>query len=145
MIDEGFLVTVDYGYPAADYYSEERDRGTLLCYHRHQMSENPYENIGRQDITAHVNFSSLGKWGEALGLRCLGFTRQGVYLVSLGIDEVISELYGDSPDYINEVAKIKGLIMPVGMGDTHKVMVQRKGSGEPALRGFEIKNQLSSL
>jgi SAM-dependent MidA family methyltransferase len=145
MLSEGFVVTVDYGYPAHEYYSEERTRGTLLCYHRHKTGEDPYENIGKQDITAHVNFSSLKKWGEELGLKGLGFARQGVFLVSLGIDKAISELYGGSPDYLAEVAKIKGLIMPGGMGDTHKVMVQHKGGGSPALRGFAMKNQLKSL
>lgn len=136
---EGFLLTIDYGYPAWEYYSEERSRGTLLCYHRHRLSENPYDNIGRQDITAHVNFSALRKWGEEAGLRGIGFCRQGPYLVSLGIDEMMA-----GADVL-EIAKIKGLIMPGTMGETHKVMLQYKGKGELEPRGFRLKNQLKSL
>ncbi len=141
---EGFILTIDYGYPAWGYYSEERSRGTLLCYHGHQVNENPYQNVGEQDITAHVNFSALKKWGEEAGLKTLGFCPQGTYLVSLGIDEVISELYGGSPDAF-EIAKIKGLLLPEGMGESHKVMVQYKGSGNPELRGFSLRNQVGKL
>lgn len=143
-LSEGFILTIDYGYPAQDYYSEDRNRGTLLCYYQHQINENPYQNIGEQDLTAHVNFSSLKKWGYELGLKSLGFCSQGTYLVSLGIGEIIKELYGDSPD-VFDVAKIKGLIMPQGMGESHKVMIQYKGKTEPGLRGFSFRNQLKYL
>jgi SAM-dependent MidA family methyltransferase len=143
-LSEGFILTIDYGYPAQDYYSEDRNRGTLLCYYHHQINENPYQNIGEQDLTAHVNFSSLKKWGDELGLKTIGFCPQGTYLVSLGIDEVIKEIYGDSPDFF-EIAKIKGLILPQGMGESHKVMIQYKGKDEPELRGFSFRNQLKYL
>jgi SAM-dependent MidA family methyltransferase len=145
ILSKGFILTIDYGYPAQEYYSEERNRGTLLCYYHHQVNENPYQNIGVQDITAHVNFSSVKKWGEEFGLKTLGFCNQGTFFVSLGIDEVMSELYTNSSDYLFEIAKIKRLILPGTIGETHKVMVQYKGTDNPILRGFEIKNQKDRL
>ncbi len=144
-LSEGFILTVDYGYTAADYYSEERNRGTLLCYYRHQVSENPYINIGSQDMTAHVNISSVKKWGEEFGFETLGFCQQGTFLISLGIDEIIQELYMNSGDYLFEVAKIKRLIFPGTLGETHKVMIQYKGKDDPKLRGFAMKNQQDRL
>lgn len=141
----GFILTIDYGYPVQDYYSEERNRGTLLCYYRHQVNENPYVNIGSQDITAHVNFSSVEKWGEELGFKTLGFCRQGTFLISLGIDEIIQELFATSKDYLFEVAKIKRLIFPGTLGETHNVMIQYKGKGAPILKGFSMKNQKDRL
>lgn len=140
----GFILTVDYGYETADYYGEERSRGTLLCYHRHQVCEDPYRDIGGQDITAHVNFSSLKRWGNDAGLKTVGFCPQGTYLVSLGIDTMITELFGDAPDPF-AIAKIKGLILPQGMGESHKVMVQYKGGGDPQLRGFSLRNAAGRL
>ena len=104
-----------------------------------------YQNIGEQDITAHVNFSSVKKWGEELGFKTLGFCQQGTFLIALGIDEIMRELYETSPDYLFEVAKIKRLIFPGTMGETHKVIVQYKGNGYPKLRGFSIKNQADKL
>ncbi|MBI5055551.1 MAG: SAM-dependent methyltransferase [Nitrospirae bacterium] len=145
VLSNGFLLTIDYGYSTKEYYSEERTKGTLLCYHKHQVNENPYQNVGEQDITAHVNFSSLKKWGEALGLKTTGYCQQGIFLIASGIDEVITELYADSPDYEFETAKIKGLIFPQGMGETHNVMVQYKGEGSPELRGFSIRDQKENI
>ncbi len=145
ILTEGFILTIDYGYPAWNYYSEDRNRGTLLCYCKHQVFEDPYKNIGAQDITAHVNFSSVRKWGKELGFETLGFCQQGTFLISLGIDEMINELYGNSPDYLFEVAKIKRLIFPGTIGETHKVMIQYKGNANPKPRGFSIKNQKDKL
>ncbi len=143
-LESGFVLTIDYGYPADDYYSRERSRGTFLCYHEHQINENPYINVGEQDMTAHVNFSSVKKWGEDFGLRTLGFAPQGTYLISLGIDEVLADmpqLVGDAFD----PAKIKGLLLPEGMGESHKVMVQYKGEGDIRLRGFQLRNRVKYL
>lgn len=145
ILKRGFLLTIDYGYSSKEYYNEERTRGTLLCYYKHQISENPYEHIGKQDITAHVNFSSLSLWGKKLGLKTIGYCPQGTFLVASGIDEIITELYGNSPDYQFIVTGIKGLILPQGVGETHKVMIQYKGEGWPELSGFSITNHLGHL
>lgn len=144
-LTEGFIITIDYGYSAEEYYSEARDGGTLLCYYRHRTNENPYQNIGTQDITAHVNFSALKKWGESSGLKTVGYTSQGAYLVSMGIDEIITEKYLGKEDYEFEIAKIKGLIFPPGMGESHNVMAQYKGAGNVALRGFSMRNRVHML
>jgi SAM-dependent MidA family methyltransferase len=144
-LKEGFVLTIDYGYSARDYYSPERNRGTLLCYHKHQLVEDPYVNVGAQDITAHVNFSSLKKWGEAHGFEALGFCSQGNYLISLGIDSLISELFSTSNDYLFEIARIKRLLFPGTLGDSHKVMIQYKGMGRPELEGFTMKNKVGDL
>ncbi len=143
-LSEGFIFTIDYGYPASSYYDEERNRGTLLAYYRHAVHEDPYANVGEQDLTAHVNFSSLKKWGEALGMTTIGFCSQGTFLVAMGIDEVLLELWGDSPDLV-ETARIKNLLLPQGMGQSHKVMVQYKGGGQPVLKGFSLRNRMRYL
>jgi len=145
ILSEGFILTIDYGYPAWDYYGEDRNRGTLLSYHKHQIAENVYQNIGEQDLTAHVNFSSVKKWGEEFGLKTIGFCQQGTFLISLGIDELMTDLYQNSSDYLFEISRIKRLIFPGTMGESHKVIVQYKGNGYPKLRGFSIKNQADKL
>jgi len=145
ILEEGFILTIDYGYPSRDYYCPERNRGTLLCYYKHQTTENPYMNVGEQDMTAHVNFSSVKKWGEEFGFETLGFCHQGTFLVSLGIDEMIQELPANRKEYLFEVARIKRLILPGTIGETHKVMIQYKGKRHPQLRGFSMKNQKDRL
>jgi len=143
-ITEGFIITVDYGYSAQDYYDTERNKGTLLCYYQHQVDDNPYENIGEKDITAHINFSSLVRWGNQLGIKSCGFTTQGSYIIAMGIDKVIVDLYGNNPDAF-ELTKIKGLFLPEGFGNTHKVLVQYKGMRNFSLKGFSLNNSLKRL
>jgi SAM-dependent MidA family methyltransferase len=63
ILSEGYVISIDYGYSSREYYAEERNKGTLLCYYKHKIRENPYMNIGHQDITAHINFSALKDWG----------------------------------------------------------------------------------
>lgn len=146
VLKEGFVVSIDYGYGAAEYYADERSRGTIMCYYKHQLSENPYENIGGQDITSHVNFSALKRFGDELGFAGIGFARQGAYLVSLGIDKMIAEMRSKNPGgFKRDLMLIKNLIMPGTMGDTHKVLVQYKGQGKPLLRGFMMSNKIGSL
>ncbi|MBA4373456.1 MAG: hypothetical protein C0402_11425 [Thermodesulfovibrio sp.] len=149
ILAEGFVLTIDYGYLGRDYYSEDRNRGTLICYHRHQANEEPLRNIGMQDITCHVDFSAVKTWGEEAGFRTVGLSSQGAFLVSLGIDEEIGKLSSASEDYLFELARIKKLVLPQGMGDSHMVMLQYKGGGDPAakpvLRGFSLRNQMKYL
>ena len=160
VLHEGFILTIDYGYAAWEYYAPERNRGTLMCYQGHKVSEDPYTDVGGRDITAHVNFSALKRWGDALGLRTLGYCTQGVFLVSMGIEDTLSEITSED-DYLYQAAQLKRLIMPGSLGESHKVMVQYKGGGEPrltqgaarperqetapALRGFAFSNRVAGL
>ena len=144
LLREGFVISIDYGYPARRYYAADRNRGTLLCYHKHQASQNPYQNVGAQDITSHVNFTAVRDWGQRLGLTTLGYCPQGVFLASLGIDEIVSKELAADPGFQTEILKIKGLLF--GMGDTHQVIVQYKGQrAVGSLRGFTLKNSLNRL
>jgi len=144
ILSEGFVISIDYGYAAQGYYTTERNRGSLLCYHKHRASDNPYRYVGEQDITAHVNFSSLKNWGAALGMKPMGYCRQGTFLASLGIDEMVSTELLTNPNFQIDILKIKGLLF--GMGDSHQVMIQYKGRRDLAeLRGFKLKNRLGRL
>ncbi|MGK7895255.1 MAG: class I SAM-dependent methyltransferase, partial [Xenococcus sp. (in: cyanobacteria)] len=53
-LQQGYLLTIDYGYQAAKYYHPQRSQGTLKCYYQHRHHNNPYINLGRQDITSHI-------------------------------------------------------------------------------------------
>jgi SAM-dependent MidA family methyltransferase len=136
-LQRGFVMTIDYGYPAQELYTQRRKQGTLLCYHRHRTEENPYRRLGLQDITAHVDFTTLVKCGEDLGLQNVWFGEQYRFLLSAGIVEEIEEIeHSDIPK--NEKLRLrltlKKLIMPEGgMGDTFKVLIQSRGVDAPRL------------
>ncbi len=67
-LNRGYVLTVDYGYPARELYNPHRKNGTLLAYRDHKVSENYYDVPGEQDLTAHVNFTALELWGKDAGL-----------------------------------------------------------------------------
>jgi SAM-dependent MidA family methyltransferase len=142
---QGFVLTIDYGYSAGDYYAEDRNRGTLVCYYRHQLNEDPFSNIGEQDITAHLDFSSLKRWAGEIGMETIGFSGQGAFLVALGIDEEIQRLASSSENYLFELSRIKRLILPEGMGESHQVIVQVKNLNITELKGFTIRNKVKNL
>jgi len=61
-LQKGFVITIDYGYPSNELYNKDKCRGTLMCYCKHRIDDNPYNHIGKQDITSYVNFSALCYW-----------------------------------------------------------------------------------
>lgn len=144
ILSEGFVISIDYGYTAREYYSPDRNKGTLLCYCKHRVNDNPYANVGKQDITAHVNFTSLKDWGDRLGMKTVGYCPQGIFLASLSDDEIVLREMESDPGFQNELLKIKGLFF--GMGDTHKVLIQYKGNQDfKNLKGFDIRNRVKML
>jgi SAM-dependent MidA family methyltransferase len=136
-LKSGFILTIDYGYSAAELYASRRKLGTLLCYYRHQIEENPYLRLGLQDITTHVDFTSLTKCGEEHGLDTVWLGEQYRFLLAAGIIEEIEEIErSDKPDEekLRLRLTLKKLIMPEGgMGDTFKVLIQSKGVTAPTL------------
>jgi SAM-dependent MidA family methyltransferase len=93
LIRKGFVLTIDYGDKAKELYTAWRRRGTLLCYYKHQANERPLFHPGKQDITAHVNFSALIDEGRRLGMRLHTFTTQRLWLQGLGIEEELEQRY----------------------------------------------------
>jgi SAM-dependent MidA family methyltransferase len=136
-LERGFVMTIDYGYPAAELYAPFRRQGTLMCYHQHVANDNPYQNIGCQDITAHVDFTLLQQCGENGGLATLYFAEQYRFLIGLGFVEEIVRLQRQEQDEKKALAlrmTLKNLIMPDGgMGEIFKVLIQGKGVGTPQL------------
>jgi SAM-dependent MidA family methyltransferase len=125
-LDRGYHLAIDYGYEDREFYA--RPRGTLMCYWQHQAIEDPYIRIGEQDITAHVNFSDLIREGTAAGLATEEFCTQMEFLIRLGVlKELESIVPAQTIVDIQRLAALKKLILPGGMGERFKVLVQRAG------------------
>lgn len=131
LITQGAVLTIDYGYPAGELLAPWRRAGTLMCYHRHQSSDNPYQHIGCQDITAHINFTQLEEAGRRSGLETLYFGEQYRFLLGLGFMEELIRLQAMETDPNKAQAlrmTLKNLILPEGgMGESFKVLIQGKG------------------
>jgi SAM-dependent MidA family methyltransferase len=138
-LKKGFALTIDYGYPARELYAPHRREGTLLCYYQHRTSENPYERLGEQDLTSHVNFSSLIQKGEEVGLHLTGLVPQYQFLLALGLLQEMESLGREmsEADALRMRLSLKHLIEPeMGMGEVFKVLIQHKGMDQPQLDGL---------
>jgi len=120
-IDAGLLLLLDYGYPRAEYYHPERSSGTLRCHYRHSVHEDPFFLPGLQDISVHVDFSTIAEAG-AETLELVGFTTQRDFLIKMGLLERCAEIDPRSLEYMALAQGIKQLVLPGEMGDTVKVM-----------------------
>ena len=89
LLDTGFVLTIDYGRAAGDLYDPAlRPHGTLVTYRAHRQTDAPLHDVGRQDITAQVDFTSVQRAGEAVGLTTVGNVPQGLFLQRLGLQTI---------------------------------------------------------
>jgi SAM-dependent MidA family methyltransferase len=146
----GFVLTIDYGHTAEERYASARRNGTLACYAGHRRGEDPYMRIGRQDLTAHVDFSALAQAGREAGLTTTGFTDQTSFLLGLGAAEAMEARLSACDDLEREVelAAMKLLLASNrsgpgagedGMGRIFKVLIQHKGMPSPRLSGLTFR------
>ncbi len=135
----GFVLTLDYGYEAEELYAPWRTDGTLLCFYRHNPSADPYARLGRQDITSHVDFTTLRRAGEEAGLRTLGLVSQSEFLTNLGIAEALAppaEGNVNLEEYYVRRRTVSELLDPAALGRI-RVLLQTKGVEAPHLTGLE--------
>ena len=138
-LETGFVLTIDYGHAAAELYSKERRfRGTLTTFYSHTQTDAPFRHVGRQDITAQVDFTSVINAGSRAGLDPLGFILQGRFLGNLGLGPLrrrLASLGLPAGEVEANRAGMLDLARTGGLGD-FKVLAQGKGVGNPALWGF---------
>ncbi len=141
-LKKGYVITIDYGYPSQELYSERRSSGTLVCYNKHTINDNPYNNIGEQDITSHVNFSALSHFGFTYGLEHCGLTSQAGFLLALGFKEYLRKVLDEElgQDIMSMVKKESFLThtLLMDMGLKFKVLIQQKGISNKELSGLKL-------
>jgi len=141
-LKKGFVLTIDYGYPSSELYCDYRRMGTLMCYYKHSINDCPYNYIGEQDITTHVNFSALYYWGLKNGLDCSGFTDQFHFLHGLGFVDYLREIEKNNAKSFSDREKellINNLLLD--MGNKFKVLIQQKGIAPCQLSGLKFSKQ----
>ncbi len=145
VLTRGLVLTIDYGHEARELYSPERSGGTLRCYYDHTLQGDPYRRVGRQDMTSHVDFTSLALAGEQRGLTVAGFTTQREFLLNLGLGGLRGSLADMELSQRERDANRMGMLelaKPGGMGD-FRVLAQAKGLEDGVeLLGFTANSPL---
>jgi SAM-dependent MidA family methyltransferase len=132
----GFLVLFDYGHDESELYNAAHATGTLASYKRHSQLADVLQDPGSTDITAHVDLSAVTRAAESGGLNVLARLDQTYFLLGLGI----TELEGLS---LHQRLGLKTLLLPGGLGSTHKVLIFAKDVGHPALKGCSYRIRLT--
>lgn len=144
-LEYGALVFIDYGFGRREYYHPERTDGTLMCHFRHRAHDDVFLYPGLQDISAHVDFSTLADTGMTSGLDVLGFATQAQFLLNCGILDLLSRTSAeDAAAYLPLAAGMHKLLSPAEMGELFKVLALGKGL-VPPLRGFRSGDKSRSL
>ena len=140
---DGTVILIDYGMTEAEYFHPQRNEGTLRCFYKHKASDNPFCNIGMQDITTSVNFSDIADSAINEGFKISGYCTQAMFLISLGIESYLSE-EKDNERRIKLAQQVKQLILPGTMGEVFKVLALSKKQ-TVKLDGFKEQNLTSRL
>ena len=144
-LQRGAIILIDYGFSAREYYHPQRNQGTLMCHYQHHAHIDPLVNVGLQDITAHVDFTSIAYAGVNNGLSLAGFCSQAQFLMNAGILQLMERVAPDDVvRYAPLAAAAQTLLSPAEMGDLFKVMAFTKNLSEP-LVGFSRGDKSHTL
>jgi len=127
-LNRGYILTIDYGGLSPELYKPGRSEGTLLSYNNHTVSDRIYDQVGEQDITAHVNFSALMFWAARNGLKNCSYTDQCTFLLEQGFRKALEESFSTEKNVLQaarQVAIINHTLL-YEMGTKYKVLIQEK-------------------
>jgi SAM-dependent MidA family methyltransferase len=134
----GLMLLSDYGLPRRHYYHPQRTAGTLRCHFRQRAHDDPYINLGVQDITAWVDFTRVAEAALEAGLTVSGFATQAAFLVGLGLETLVAE--AATPLQRARLAgEARRLVMPEEMGEAFKMMALTRDLELP-LAGFALQD-----
>lgn len=112
----GAALIVDYGYDGPAI-------GESLQAVRHHKPANPFDNPGGVDLSAHVDFATLGAAATLTGSTVHGPASQGDFLGTLGIAARAASLARRSPHRADEItAAHQRLTSPDAMGTLFRAM-----------------------
>jgi SAM-dependent MidA family methyltransferase len=120
----GVAMFFDYGFPAAEYYLQQRDQGTLMCHYRHHAHPDPFYLPGLQDVTAHVDFTAMAVAALDAGLDLLGYSCQAAFLLEAGIGKLLLRTPPEHAlQYLPQANALQKLLSPAEMGELFKALV----------------------
>lgn len=141
MIRKGVAILIDYGYPRREFFLPERHEGTLMCHYKHRAHAHPLILQGIQDITSHVDFTTVAEQGLDAGFTLAGFASQAIFLAGCGLEQLLQDVdTTDAKAFLTEIQPIKRLVMPQEMGELFKVIALSKDVGIPLI-GFSLQDQ----
>lgn len=120
-LDSGVMVFLDYGGPLNDCYPQGHEAGRLHAFYQHQVHDDALVHLGRQDLTAWVDFSYVTEVAAAQGWGCHGFSTQAQFL----LQQLTSTIDSTELTLADQQA-LHTLLLPGEMGERVKVLALTK-------------------
>ena len=144
-VRNGLALLFDYGEPRRALQHPSQGDGTLRCFHRHRLMDDPFWLPGLQDITASVDFTAVAEAATAAGLEVLGYTTQASFLLANGIERMLAEAMSrDAAAGARLALQARGLLLPGEMGVRFKAMALGL-AGVGAITGFGDRDERHRL
>ncbi len=133
-LQDGKLVTLDYGFAAEEKFLPERTQGTLRAFYQHHATADLLARPGEQDLTAHVNFGSLIRAGESAGLTTEQFVTQEKFLMEIA--QCVEHASAPEQRWTPERRRqFQTLTRPDQLGRAFRVLVQSRTETAPDVAG----------
>ncbi len=118
---KGCILMIDYG------YLKSKNQNTLQSVMKHKKN-NILDNLGKADVTSHVNFGLLKEFFLKNGLRVNKIVNQNKFLLDMGIIErakIVAKKMKFS-EQSDLYSRLKRLLNSRSMGDLFKVILAYK-------------------
>ena len=116
--NKGIFLTIDYGYKAIP------KNFSLQTIYRHKKTH-LFDNLGNQDITAHVDFDELIEIANYNNLKIESFSNQRDFLFGCGLKERKEQLKKNKYEIVSKKIELdyERLTSKSQMGDIFKVLI----------------------
>jgi SAM-dependent MidA family methyltransferase len=149
-LKSGLFITLDYGFPATEFFHPQREQGTLMAHHRHHAITDPLYLPGLCDLTSHVEWSSISSAALTTGADEIYFNNQGNFLLEAGIGDLVLEKMdpANATAFLPVSNALQKLLSEAEMGELFKVFAFKKNLPQLSLDllpGLGGRNRFHSL
>lgn len=139
-MERGVIMIADYGVAGDERFAPHRAEGSIACYQNHQRFKNPLQEPGKQDITAHVDFTRVAEAALKSSFEILGYSDQHHFLI--GAAEKWLRSFEEKKISLtpHDQRALQTLLHPESMGRQFKFLGLGKNiSGVEPLDGFKYQ------
>jgi SAM-dependent MidA family methyltransferase len=126
-LDEGFLITVDYGEEVEELYdAASRPHGSLRGFSRHGFVDDVLAQPGECDLTTTINWTQVKSTAERMGFEVIEFASQDKFLLNTGLLEELEFMVENAESDAEKLTlstSAREMILPGGMASSFQVLV----------------------
>ncbi|HET7227552.1 MAG TPA: SAM-dependent methyltransferase, partial [Chthoniobacterales bacterium] len=128
----GVILTIDYGFVRGEFYALDRSEGSLQIRAKQKKLSSSFQQIGRSDISTHVEWTGLAEAALSSGAKPIGFTDQHHFLTG-----IVSKFFPKVEFDASEKRALQTLLHPEMLGRNFQALALGKNFADK-LSGFQF-------